>query len=125
MNNNVNNTYGFIIKSFGIAFILIVFNFITAFLNNPLLSFFVNLTVKNCSFLKISTPVLPSDILKVIALSLMYNQLIVLLLWVVIVFLLKKKINSKNSFVFSKKELLMQTITIILLQVVLFVYLWF
>lgn len=40
MNNNVNNTYGFIIKSFGIAFILIVFNFITAFLNNPLLSFF-------------------------------------------------------------------------------------
>ncbi len=55
----------------------------------------------------------------------MYNQIIVLLLWVVIMFLLGKKIKNKNSFVFSKKEVLMQTIATILLQITLFVYLWF
>lgn len=124
MKNKVNSIVGIIIKTLSIAFLLIVFNFIVVLLYNPL-SFFVNLTVKKCSFLKISTPVLPSDVLKVVALSLMYNQIIVLLLWVVIVFLLKKKTKNKNSFVFSKKEVLMQTSTTILLQIALFVYLWF
>ena len=124
MNNKVNSAARIIIKSLCIAFLLVVFNFIVVFLYNPL-SFLVNLTIRKCSFLKISTPVLPSDVLKVVALSLMYNQIIVLLLWVVIVFLLKKKINSKNPFVFSKKEVLLQTITTMLTQIVLFVYLWF
>lgn len=124
MNKKVNSDARIIIKSLCIAFLLVVFNFIVVFLYNPL-SFLVNLTIRKCSFLKISTPVLPSDVLKVVALSLMYNQIIVLLLWVVIMFLLGKKIKNKNSFVFSKKEVLMQTIVTILLQITLFVYLWF
>ncbi|MCR4858758.1 MAG: hypothetical protein K5890_11275 [Bacteroidales bacterium] len=124
MNKKVNSDARIIIKSLCIAFLLVVFNFIVVFLYNPL-SFLVNLTIRKCSFLKISTPVLLSDVLKVVALSLMYNQIIVLLLWVVIMFLLGKKIKNKNSFVLSKKEVLMQTIATILLQITLFVYLWF
>ena len=123
-----NNKFKLIIKSilwnFGIIIILLLFNIITIKINSPLLSLVVVFTAKKFPFLGIEIPVLPSDVLKVFALNLFFNQIIILLLWILFIFILKKTIGRKDILLFSKKTFLISTIAPVIIQILFLAHVW-
>lgn len=112
----------------GIVLLLLILNFVTIRCNNPLLVYMVNMTVEKCPFLELGRPIIPSDALKVIALALVYNQILIVISLTIISLLLKVFIKSHYKwvlFLFSKKTILVTTIMVIVVQILLSLYIWF
>lgn len=112
----------------GIVLLLLILNFVTIRCNNPLLVYMVNMTVEKCPFLDLGRPIIPSDALKVIALALVYNQILIVISLTIISLLLKVFIKSHYKwvlFLFSKKTILVTTIMVIVVQILLSLYIWF
>ena len=88
-----------IIKYIVIALILLIFNFVTIRCNNPLLVYMVNMTVEKCPFLGLESPTLPSNALKVIALALVFNQILIIASLTFLLSLLKVIVKNHNKCV--------------------------
>lgn len=117
-----------IIKYIVIALILLIFNFVTIRCNNPLLVYMVNMTVEKCPFLGLESPTLPSNALKIIALALVFNQILIIALLTILLSLLKVIVKNHNKCalcLLSRKTILITTIMTIVVQVLLSLYIWF